>query len=83
MSQSRTTVDISDMLLTEAHRAARHEWTTLKPVAGQELRAVPDEQATRPAFTLRDADVTGYGLRPGVRGMGWEEIRDMSYGERA
>lgn len=83
VSHMKTTVDISDALLTEARRTARRKGTTLKALIEQGLRTVLDEEADRPAFALRDVSVTGDGLQRDVRGAGWDEIRDLAYGDRA
>lgn len=83
LSHMKTTVDISDALLAEARRTARRTSTTLKALIERGLRTVLDEEAARPAFTLRDASVAGDGLQRDVRGAGWDEIRDLAYGDRA
>jgi hypothetical protein len=76
----KTTLDITDSLLSEARKVARREGTTLRALVEQGLRRVLGEKKKpRPAFRLRDASVGGKGLRPELRGAGWDKIRDMIY----
>ena len=76
----KTTVDISDALLSEARKVASREETTVKALLEQGLRRVLDERkGRRDLFRLRKASFKGRGLHPGVREGSWERIRDLVY----
>lgn len=75
----KTTVEISDPLLTRAKRQAAREGTTVRALIEQGLRKVLDERAEPQPFKLRDASFKGRGLQQGVRGLSWERIREMAY----
>ena len=75
----KTTLDISDALLREARKlAVRHE-TTLRALVEEGLRKVLAEKKREPRFRLRKASFKGRGLRPELRDVGWERIRDLAY----
>ena len=82
VSSMKTTVDISDVLLSEARRAAREEGTTLKALIEEGLRAVLTRRADTPQYRLPDASVDGAGRQPNMREATWEEIRAAAYGDR-
>ncbi len=75
----KTTIEIADPLLTEAKRAAAERGTTLRALVEQGLRAILDQSRVHADFVLPDASVGGDGLRPELRGAGWDEIRDAAY----
>ena len=75
----KTTLDISDPLLREARKLAARERTTLRALVEQGLRQVVAEKRRRPAFRLRKASFKGRGLRPEVKDVGWERLRQMAY----
>ena len=78
----KTTIELSDALLSEAKRIARREGTTLKALMEQGLRKAIEERKTRQGFRLRDASVAGTGLAPDAKAVGWDAIRDLSYDGR-
>jgi hypothetical protein len=79
----KTTVDISDPLLRKARRLAQREQTTLRALIERGLRHVVAERTRRAKpFKLRDASVGGKGLHPDVKGLSWDEIRELSYNGR-
>jgi hypothetical protein len=82
VSRMKTTVDLSDELLLEARRVAREEHTTLRSLLEEGLRGVIARHRDAGRFALRDASVTGNGLRPEFREASWAEIREASYGDR-
>lgn len=75
----KTTLDISDPLLREAKRLAAREGTTLRALVEQGLRRVVAEKKKQPVFRLRKASFKGNGLRPELRDVGWERLRDLAY----
>ena len=74
----KTTVDISDALLTAAKRLAAREQTTVRSLIEEGLRQVLDRRA-RAKFRLADASVDGKGLHADLEGKGWDAIRDRIY----
>lgn len=75
----KTTIDLPDSLLAEAKEVAAREGTTLRALVESGLRTVIDRRRRNEPFQLRDASVDGGGLHPGLRGAGWENIRDAAY----
>lgn len=78
----KTTVQIADELLREATEIAVRDKTTLDELVEEGLRRVIDERSTRKPFKLRDASFHGEGLCPDVAHLSWDEIIEMSYGDR-
>ena len=78
----KTTVEIPDPLLDEARKIAAQDGTTLRALAEQGLRRVLNDSKAKPPFKLRDGSFGGQGLHPDVSDLSWEEIRDLSYGDR-
>ena len=58
-------------------------WATLRALVEMGLRLVLEQSAPaqRP-FSLRKASFPGQGLQPGVQDSSWDELRDLSYGDR-
>jgi hypothetical protein len=75
----KTTVEIPDPLFRRAKALALREGRTLRDLVEEGLSAVLRERADRERFVLRDAHVSGEGLRPEYAGRGWNEIRDAAY----
>jgi len=75
----KTTVEISDALFEAAKRHANEQGTTLRALIEQGLRTVLKEGPNRGSFTLRDASVSGRGIRPEIREGGWERVAEMIY----
>jgi hypothetical protein len=77
----KTTIEISDPLLDKARQLAAREGTTLRALVEQGLRQVVTEKRRKP-FKLRKASFKGTGLHPDLKDATWEEILDISYGDR-
>lgn len=76
----KTTLDISDPLLSDARKVAAREGTTLRALVEQGLRNVIAEKRERKKpFKLRDASVEGEGINPELAEAGWDEIRRLAY----
>lgn len=75
----KTTIDISDVLLDEARKIAARDGVTLRALVEKGLRRVIDEGQRAHAFKLRDASVSGRGLRPELVDAGWDEILRLAY----
>ena len=75
----KTTVEISDELLTRAQEMAAREKTTLRRLVEDGLRRVLTERGLRSGFRLRKASFHGDGLHPD-RGTGdWARVRERIY----
>ena len=77
----KTTLDIPEPLLEEARKVATREGTTLRALVEQGLRRVLVEKKQRSVFRLRKASFRGRGLRPEIKDAGWDQLRDMAYGD--
>jgi hypothetical protein len=75
----KTTVQIPDSLLEEAHKLAAKEKTTLKALVEEGLRLILAKRRRSAAFQLRKASFKGMGLQHDVAGAAWEQIREKIY----
>lgn len=78
----KTTLEISDALLDDARKLAARDGTTLRALVERGLRQVVTETQQDRPFRLRKASFKGRGLSPDVAHLSWDEIRDLSYGDR-
>jgi hypothetical protein len=78
----KTTVEISDALLSEARRVADRRGVTLRTILEEGLRQVVKAERGKPRFTLKDASFGGTGLGPEFADGHWEQIRDAAYSGR-
>lgn len=78
VTHMKTTLEISDDLLSRAKRLARRERKTLREVVEESLR---QRLAARPGgpFRLKTRPFKGEGLQPSVAEGQWETIRDLIY----
>ncbi|HEY5208378.1 MAG TPA: DUF2191 domain-containing protein [Stellaceae bacterium] len=76
----KTTVEISDGLLSEAKKLAAREGVTLRTLIERGLhRVVLDTKKTGTPFKLRRAGFKGKGLQPAFRDASWNRVRDLIY----
>jgi hypothetical protein len=75
----KTTIEISNAVLTAAKATAAREGTTVRALVEEGLRKVLAERKARPDFRLRKVTFRGRGLRPEIREGGWEVVRDLAY----
>ncbi len=76
----KTTLDISDPLLTQVRRIAARDGETLRSLVEQGLRTVVAERARKAArFQLPDTSVEGEGLQPEFQNAPWDKLRDLLY----
>ena len=75
----KTTIEISDSLLSEAKKIAKPEGTTVRAFVEQGLRKILAERKSREPFRLRSASFKGKGLQPGLEDATWESIRELTY----
>ena len=79
----KTTVEISDSLLSEARRLAQRERRSLRALIEEGLRlVVRHRRAKSGTFRLRKASFRGEGLQAGLEAASWEEIRRQTYSGR-
>ena len=78
----KTTVDISDELLTKAKRLAVKRRTTLRAIIEQGIRHTLKEQQHGGRYVLPDRSVKGKGLQAEFGGKAWSDIRDVTYAGR-
>lgn len=79
VTHMKTTIEISDAVLSEAKEAARREGRTLRSLVEEGLRLALERHEGGGQFRLRNASVGGRGVRAGVEGASWEEILEMAY----
>ena len=77
-SHMKTTIEISDDLLTRARREARRRGTTLRAIVDEALR---ERLAARDgdAFRLRKHPFKGQGVQADVAEGQWPTVRDLIY----
>jgi hypothetical protein len=78
----KTTVEISDALLSAARKMALKNGTTVRALVEEGLRYLVEKRHAQRRFRLRNRSWGSGGLRPEFRGSTWERIRDASYGGR-
>ena len=78
----KTTVEISDPLMSEARKAAELEGRTLRSLLEEGLREVLASRERKRKFRLRDGSFKGKGVQPGIDLSDWETIRSLIYEER-
>jgi len=78
----KTTVEISDPLMSEARKAAEREGRTLRSLLEEGLREVLASRERKRKFRLRDGSFKGKGVQPGIDLSDWETIRSLIYEER-
>jgi hypothetical protein len=82
VAHMKTTLEISDPVLSAAKETAHREGTTLRSLVEEGLRLALDRRQRGERFRLRDASVDGRGIRPELEGASWDEIRDLVYEDR-
>ncbi len=78
----KTTIEISDDLLTKAKKLAAKRGTTLRAIIEQGIRNTVKEQQRGTQYVLPDMSVDGKGLQPEVKNRSWSDIRDAAYERR-
>lgn len=79
VTHMKTTIEISDALLTSAKRRAAREGLTLRALVEEGLRRVLRGERTPKRVELRRATYRGKGLKPEVQEGSWERTREAIY----
>jgi hypothetical protein len=75
----KTTIDITDSLLTEAKKVMAREKTTLRALVEESLRETLMRHSAAGTFKLRRATFKGKGLQPEFRDAQWDSFRSAAY----
>ena len=78
----KTTIEISDPLLSEARRVAESRGTTLRRLVEEGLRLVLRDQRAAKSFKLRKASFRGRGLQAAAAEGQWDRIHELAYEAR-
>lgn len=78
VTHMKTTIELSDEVLSRAKRRAREEGKTLREVVEQALRQQLAEPDPGP-FRLKRHSFKGEGRQPGVAEGDWQTVRDLIY----
>jgi hypothetical protein len=77
VTHMKTTIEISDELLTRAKERARRERTTLREVVEAALRERLAAPANHGSFRLKRHPFKGKGRQPGIAEGDWQSVRDL------
>lgn len=75
----KTTIDISDGLMSRCRAVIGREHVTFRSLVEDGLNRVLAERQTRKPFKLPPVPVKGGGFRPGFDAADWAGIRDAAY----
>lgn len=75
----KTTIEMSDAVLTDARKLAAREGLTLRALVELGLRCLTAEKKRATGFRLRRASYKGNGLQAGLQGASWERLREMAH----
>lgn len=79
MVRVKTTIDIADVLLTEARQQAQSRHTTLRELVQEGLRSVIERRKQEEHLRQISIPVVVGGLSPAFRDASWRRIRDAIY----
>ena len=75
-------IEVDDSLLRAARELAKREGVTIRELVERGPKRVLAESRPGPPFKLRRASFKGNGLQPALREATWQDLRDLSYGDR-
>jgi hypothetical protein len=75
----KTTIEISDNLLSRAKQLAREQEVTLRSLVEAGLLQVLKERSQRTNTPIQPVVFGGNGLRPELKDRPWQTIRDAAY----
>ncbi len=74
----KTTIEISDSILSQAKKLAREQNVTLRSLTEEGLRKVIEERTERGKVRVTPVVFDGNGLTADFQGASWERIRDAA-----
>ncbi len=78
-SDMKTTLEISDSILSKAKQLAREQKVTLRSLAEEGLRMVIEKRTARLPCQINPVTFRGKGLSREFQGATWQQIRDAAY----
>lgn len=81
LAPMKTTLDISDNLLSHAKQLAHEQKVTLRSLVEEGLAKTLREHAQRQKQDIQPVVFSGKGLNPDFQGKSWQTIRNAAYGE--
>jgi len=79
VTRMKTTIDISDPILTQAKQLAHEQHQTLRSLVEEGLAKVIEERAYPKKTSVSPVVFSGKGLSPEFREASWQEIRNAAY----
>ena len=79
ISGMKTTIDISDPILTQAKQLAHEQHQTLRSLVEEGLAKVIEERACKKLPSVSPVVFSGKGLSPEFRDATWQETRNAVY----
>ena len=79
VSGMKTTIDISDPILTQAKQLAHEQHLTLRSLVEEGLARVIEERAYPKKPSVSPVVFSGNGLSPEFRDATWQKIRNTAY----
>ncbi len=79
VSPMKTTIQLSDAVLSQVRTLARRERTTIRALVEEALRRLLKDRRGGGAYEFAETSVGGQGLQPGIREADWGAIREMIY----
>jgi Arc/MetJ family transcription regulator len=78
----KTTIDISDALLTRAKKLAQRTGKPLRALVEDGLRRVLESETKRGSYELPDRSVGDKRAANPLDALSWQDLRDQIYGGR-
>jgi len=75
----KTTIEISDNLLTRAKQLAHEEKVTLRSIVEEGLAKTLQERSQRPTKPIQPVVFGGNGLKAEFKDASWQAIREAAY----
>jgi Arc/MetJ family transcription regulator len=76
----KTTIEISDALLTRAKRYAKKNGKSLRVIVEEGIRRVLDAEPARSGYKLPDRSVGNPRTKNPLEALTWQDLRDEIYG---
>lgn len=79
VSHMKTTIQLSDAVLSQVRTLARREKTTVRSLVEEALRRLLKDRRGGGVYEFAETSVGGQGLQPGTREGDWVAIRERIY----